>query len=205
MMVDVSLRIKGIDVDSPTAFERISEDFPDFLIQGNGKVVSLTFSANKTDAVADAVQKARKFLHAFPGSSFQSVDRDLVGVSDIAHRVGVSREGARKWVNEETFPAPANHIKSSAMDVWVWAEVAEWLLAERCIDMEEDLLTVAQMSQIENCLHGNPSATDHQWGAIAVSTRPSSSTGRGSSVTRKITPIFTGRRALQDYELVSSL
>ena len=204
MTIDVSLRISGLDLSSSDVFDHLSDEFPEVVFQGGGKVVTATVFVNSSAIVEESVQKARQILYAFPDARFQGVDRDHVSITDIAGRVGISREGVRKWTLDESFPLPADHIESVSMDVWMWSQVVCWLKDNRCIDMDEQLPTVSEMIQIDNCLYGNPGAVDVEWHSVEVTSLPQVS--RAS-----ITPFQTAARlpregmVRQEFEFVSSL
>jgi predicted DNA-binding transcriptional regulator AlpA len=61
---------------------------------------------------------------------YRRLDPELVGISDIAQRIGHSRQNVQQWVNGERngsrpFPAPEGCAGRSL--VWRWADVNEWL------------------------------------------------------------------------------
>ena len=57
------------------------------------------------------------------------LDDDLVAVSDIASRIGVSRQAVQQFVSLDGFPPPWSTVASAR--VWRWAEVNEWLRGNR--------------------------------------------------------------------------
>lgn len=70
------------------------------------------------------------------------LDRDLVSVSDVAHRVGVSREAVRHWVKgsrraNSDFPEPVG-VVGDGIRVWCWSAVNAWL--ELNLDLGDGLM-----------------------------------------------------------------
>ncbi|MFT3716483.1 MAG: hypothetical protein QM774_11195 [Gordonia sp. (in: high G+C Gram-positive bacteria)] len=165
MNVEVGLRVSGVDWDDPEVEQVMVEKFSDTYLAGVDPAV-LNISVEDSAAVAETVQIARKLLCALPGLKIDGVDRDLVNVSDIAHRVGMTREGARKWTQSDTFPTAFSYLGSSSMSVWTWTEVVLWLRTERSLELDDQLPTIEVLTQIENCLMGNPDNTSVQWNAL---------------------------------------
>ncbi|MBN7792444.1 helix-turn-helix transcriptional regulator [Microbacterium esteraromaticum] len=60
------------------------------------------------------------------------VDPDLVDVSEIAERLGVTRESARLWsTGARRKDFPQHYAVVGATRVWFWADVHEWALQNR--------------------------------------------------------------------------
>lgn len=180
MGMDVGIRVSGVDWDAADVEEVMGEQFPNVLLTG-GQPFVLNVTVDEADAASAVVEFVRKLQAALPKVKIHGIDRDLVNVTDIATRAGLTREGARKWTQAENFPAPFGSLTASSMAVWAWTDVAAWLLHERSIDLEECLPTVQLMTQIENCLMKNPDHTTVQWQAAsrapyASSTAPSART-----------------------------
>lgn len=86
----------------------------------------------------------------------------------IASRAGVSREGARKWTKDTSFPTPFATF-GDRQSVWIWSSVSSWLLETRGLDFQESLASEALLAQIDNCLHRNPDATTVEWNQLTPS------------------------------------
>ncbi len=147
----VGVRISGLDFDDEATYQVLGEKFPDMFIAGEQPHV-LMMSVSDADPVSDAIERVRAVQAELPQLRVHGVDRDLVGTTDIAHRAGVSREGARKWTQAEGFPVPFAHIRASSMPVWVWSEVAQWLETVRSVTVDNPLPTLAALSEIESQL-----------------------------------------------------
>lgn len=170
MMVDVGIRISGVDFDAPEVTAVFGDKYPDVFVTGQQPAV-LQLCVPDEHAVSHVVELLRAIQADIPQIHVDGVDRDLVGVTDIAHRAGVSREGARKWTQSPDFPAPFAHVPSASMPIWAWTQVASWLKNERSLDLDEQLPTVEILTQIENCLMRNPDHTSVEWHQVAP-TRP---------------------------------
>lgn len=88
--------------------------------------------------------------------------RDLVSVTAIAHRIGLSREGVCKWTMEADFPAPASVLDPGSMKVWPWSEVVDWVTKSRGVDLEDRVPSTREATQIDNCLTQSPDASTGQ-------------------------------------------
>lgn len=87
----------------------------------------------ETPSFGEALRSAVEQVESVPGLRVARVEPDdLVTLSEIAERLGRSREGVRLLVAGERgpgdFPPPASHLKARTR-LWRWSEVAAW--AER--------------------------------------------------------------------------
>lgn len=77
-----------------------------------------------------AVSSAVRDVESVPGLVVRRIEPDdLVTASEIAERLGRSRESVRLLVAGErgagTFPAPVSHLRTRNR-LWRWSDVAEW-------------------------------------------------------------------------------
>lgn len=168
MAISVTLRVSGIDLDDPIVEHTLATQLPFLLWQGDQTYATATFDVEEQAAVRKTFDIARQLERLAPGVTIGGMDRDLVSTTEIASRVGVSREGARKWTKEAGFPAPYAVIGNRTM-VWTWVSVVEWLRASRAIDMDESLASEQLLTQIDNVLFRNPDATSVQWQELPTS------------------------------------
>lgn len=89
----------------------------------------------KGNSLAEAIASAVRDLEKVKGLRATGVACDnMVTLSDIAARAGVSHEAARLWASGQRgpgkFPAPAL-ITSGGERVWDWEQVASWLAEYR--------------------------------------------------------------------------
>ena len=167
MALSMTLRVTGIDLDDATVGSTLATELPLLLWQGDDRYATATFDVDEHDAVARVVDVARTIEAIAPGAKVLGTDRDLVSTTEIASRVGVSREGALKWTKEACFPAPFAII-GSRTSTWSWAAVTAWLLDSRGIDMDEALPSEPLLTQIDNYLFRNPDATTVQWHELST-------------------------------------
>ncbi|MCI1748858.1 MAG: hypothetical protein LKI24_12700 [Acidipropionibacterium sp.] len=158
MIVDVELRVTGVDLDDEKTGEILGKNFPNTLWEENSGLITVTVFAEQDNLVASVIEQSRQLEAALPGLRILGVYRDLVSVTAIAHRIGLSREGVRKWTTETDFPAPASVLDPGSMKVWPWSEVIDWVKDARDVDLEDRVPSTREATQIDNCLMQNPDA-----------------------------------------------
>lgn len=82
---------------------------------------------------------------AVPSAKLIEVAPDLVGLTDVAEMVGVSRQNMRKLMlaNPGSFPAPVHEGSAS---IWHLADVLAWLQAKGSYSLERNVLEVARVA-----------------------------------------------------------
>ena len=158
MAISMTLRVSGIDLTDATIGNVLATQLPHLLWQGDHTYATATFDVEQRIAVARTLDVARTLEASAPGVRVLGTDRDLVSTTEIATRVGVSREGARKWTKEHDSPPPFAIIGGRSA-VWTWSAVVDWLLDARGIDMDEHLPSDSLLTQIDSCLARTPEAT----------------------------------------------
>jgi len=88
----------------------------------------------KAPSLLQAILSAIRDVHRIPGAAVARVEPDeLVSASEIARRVGRSREGIRLLVEGNRgpggFPAPVSGASNGRTRLWRWCEVSAWLEA----------------------------------------------------------------------------
>jgi len=166
MELQITVQVGGIDLDDPATGDILAEEFPAFFWQGDGKSATVSFMVNADKAPEETLHKVRSLEAAIPGFKALRVDRDLVSTTEIAMRVGVSREAARKWGIEPDFPRPFG--TPGDKNIWQWVEVLNWLDRSRGIELDECQPDEALMAQIDNCLMRNPDATTNAWRTLTL-------------------------------------
>lgn len=163
----------------------------------------MTVYVDAGQSVVDVVIEAvRKLSAKVPGLKPVRVHPDLVTASDIANRVGVSREAVRKWVGgtSKPFPTQFANISSEHQRVWRWVEVVQWLLKAKAIDMDEDLPSLEDIAHIDACLNRVPDVATHEWEALTRGDLPlvefSSVGPRGVAPVINIVPYLRNRSHL---------
>lgn len=130
MRYEFTFVVEGVDPDHDDAVVRLTEHLDAVLARGAG-VNLLIVAAEGSDAIyaaRDAVLAVRSHV---PQVVFHHVDRDLVGISEIASRTGRSRQNVTQWVSgerhEEAGPFPQVEGVVGRARVWLWGEVNVWL------------------------------------------------------------------------------
>jgi predicted DNA-binding transcriptional regulator AlpA len=132
------------DCDPDALVERLGEAGCDDALVGIGQpgrlALEFTREADSADAaVRSALADVRS---AVPSARLIEVAPDLVGLTDVADIVGVSRQNMRKLMlaHPGSFPAPVHEGSAS---IWHLADVLAWLQAKGSYSLATDVLEVA--------------------------------------------------------------
>ena len=135
------------DRDPGALVERLGEAGCDDALVGIGQPgrLALEFTreaADADDAVRSALADVRR---AAPSAKLIEVAPDLVGLTDVADIVGVSRQNMRKLMlaHPGSFPAPVHEGSAS---IWHLADVLAWLQAKGSYALAKDVLEVARVA-----------------------------------------------------------
>lgn len=116
----------GVDVDA--LIELLGEAGCDDAVVGSGQPgrLALAFSREgKTarESVHSALENVRQVL---PEARLIEASPDLVGLTDVATLVGVSRQNMRKLMltHHRTFPAP---VHDGSLSLWHLADILAWM------------------------------------------------------------------------------
>ncbi len=133
------------DLDSQALVERLGEAGCDDALVGIGQPgrLALEFTreaANADEAVRSALAEVRQ---AVPSARLIEVAPDLVGLTDVADIVGVSRQNMRKLMlaHPGSFPAPMHEGSAS---IWHLADVLGWMQAKGGYALAREVLDVAR-------------------------------------------------------------
>ncbi|GAA3032308.1 hypothetical protein GCM10020000_06620 [Streptomyces olivoverticillatus] len=91
----------------------------------------LGISSHGDNAVEAALSVACIARDLVPGLRLLRLDRDLVGVQEIAERTDRSRQNVHQWAtgsrlaDKEPFPRPEGTVGRA--HAWLWSEVNDWL------------------------------------------------------------------------------
>ena len=96
-------------------------------------------AASAQDAVSSALADVRA---AVPGAELIEVSPDLVGLTDVADLLGMSRQNMRKLLlsHPHTFPVPVHEGSAS---IWHLADILAWLQARGSQKVSRELLELA--------------------------------------------------------------
>lgn len=135
------------DRDPDALVERLGGAGCDDALVGIGQPgrLALEFTreaADAEEAVRSALADVRR---AAPSARLIEVAPDLVGLTDVAEIVGVSRQNMRKLMlaHPGSFPAPVHEGSAS---IWHLADVLAWLQAKGSYSLAQAMLEVAQVA-----------------------------------------------------------
>lgn len=137
-------QLTGDDGDSQVLVERLGEAGCDDALVGSGQPGRLALEFTREADSADAAVRSAlaDVCCAVPSARLIEVAPDLVGLSDVAEIVGVSRQNLRKLMlaHPGSFPAPVHEGSTS---IWHLADVLTWLQT-RGYSLADEVLAVAQ-------------------------------------------------------------
>lgn len=161
----------GDDCDLDDLVERLGEAGCDDALVGIGQPgrLALEFTREAADADAAVRSALAAVRRAAPAARLIEVAPDLVGLTDVAHIVGVSRQNMRKLMLAHTgsFPAPMHEGSAS---IWHLADVLVWLHARGGYTLAQGVLEVAQVAlQVNIAKEGRrlPASTSRELEALA--------------------------------------
>ena len=107
--------------------------------------LALEFSreaGSAAEAVHSALVDVKK---AIPSARLIEASPDLVGLTDVADVVGVSRQAMRKLMltHRATFPVPVHEGSAS---IWHLAEVLDWLMTRGGYQIDVGVLDIAKVA-----------------------------------------------------------
>lgn len=130
------------DVDD--LVERLGAQGCDDALVGTGLPGRLALEFTREADSADAAVRSAlaDVQRAVPDATLIEVSPDLVGLSDVAALVGVSRQNMRKLMlaHPGTFPAPVHEGSTS---IWHLADVLGWLQAKGGYALTAGLVDIA--------------------------------------------------------------
>jgi predicted DNA-binding transcriptional regulator AlpA len=123
------LVVDGVSIEDDEAVAILTDAF-DGVLSWNRGLYRLAVSGTGRDSYEAASRLVSRLTAALPGLKIVRLDPELVGIADVAQRIGHSRQNVQQWVNGERngsrpFPAPEGCAGRSL--VWRWADVNEWL------------------------------------------------------------------------------
>lgn len=142
--------LDGMGPDDHDAVQSLTEEL-DALVSGSYGVHRLTVAAEGANAVTAAETVVAKVAEIVPEMRLLRLDRDLVGVSDIAERTDRTRQNVTQWIRgqrREGVPFPVPEAVVGRSQVWLWSEVNEWLRGIG-LDDGEQRPTRTEMTEID--------------------------------------------------------
>ena len=134
------------DSDLEAIVERLGASGCDDALVGIGQPgrLALEFS-READSAEEAVCTALADVKsAVPFARLVEASPDLVGLTDVADIIGVSRQAMRKLMvaNRATFPMPVHEGSAS---IWHLSEVLDWLKARGSHQIDSGIVEIAQV------------------------------------------------------------
>jgi hypothetical protein len=152
----LSYQLSGDDADPDALVERLGEAGCDDALIGIGQPgrIALEFTREADNAFAALTSALADVKKAAPTAKLIEAGPDLVGLTDIADVVGVTRQNMRKLAvtNFSTFPAPV-HEGSSAL--WHLVDVLHWMLPRGGYNVDPSTVEVATTAKQLNLARQN--------------------------------------------------
>lgn len=162
-----------LPADAPRAgalLEHLYDAGCDDAVVGVGRPgrMALEFSREAADAEAAVVSAMEDVRRAVPSARLIEMAPDLVGLSDVAELVGVSRQAIRKWmlVHADAFPAPVHEGSAS---IWHLADLLAWLRARGTHRVDERVDQVALVAMHVNAVKEGvrlPDGVAARWASV---------------------------------------
>lgn len=137
--------------DPDALVERLGEAGCDDALVGIGQPgrLALEFTREAADADAAVHSALADVRRAVPSARLIEVAPDLVGLTDVAEIIGVSRQNMRKLMlaHPGSFPAPVHEGSAS---IWHLADVLTWLQVKGGYALTGDMLEVARVAMQVN-------------------------------------------------------
>jgi len=135
------------DRTSDELVERLGAAGCDDALVGIGQPgrLALEFTRNAPDAIKAVLSALSDVRRAVPSARLIEVAPDLVGLTDVAEIVGVSRQNMRKLMlaHPSSFPTPVHEGSAS---IWHLADVLTWLQSKGGYSLTRNVLDVAQVA-----------------------------------------------------------
>ena len=100
------LIVDGVSTEDDEAVAILTDAF-DGVLSWNRGLYRLAVSGTGRDSYEAASRLVSRLTGALPGLKIVRLDPELVGISDIAQRIGHSRQNVQQWVNGERNGEPA--------------------------------------------------------------------------------------------------
>src|SRR5580700_3182831 len=127
----IVLAVQNVDLSRDETLATLAEHLDDIGWESVDGQVTATLYTDELDVVGAALDVVHCIEKHLPDATIARVDDQLVAVSDIADRLGISNEGVRLWTTGQRrktgppFPHPRGQVSQgrTMMKVWAWADV----------------------------------------------------------------------------------
>lgn len=139
------------DADPEDYVERLGDCGCDDAIVGVGQKGRIALSFNRTaDSAEEAILSAIADVRcAIQGAEVLEVSPDLVGITDVAELLCVSRQNVRKLLLTCKSPGPAP-VHEGRPTIWHLAKLLRWLEQEKDYRIDRELMTLAEATMQVN-------------------------------------------------------
>lgn len=205
----------GLDIDDDAQIDALTDAGVMTAEPMDAGLVRMSAVVEHANAVDAALEFIESVVTAVPSATAIRAERDLVSVTDIAHRVGLTREAVRHWSSGKRrsgeFPAPVG--SPSGSKIWEWSSVHSWLRTNLGIWDELELPAHADFSKLDHLLQQRaqerPAANlrvpaRSQWIMVEL-TAASSAVVAKAGRTRSMTTFRRSERKMvtEDFQLVA--
>ena len=158
---NLSFRLPNDEVAIDLHVERLGEEGCDDALVGLGQPgrIALEFTREAESALAAFLSALADVKRAIPRATLIEAGPDLVGLTDIADLVGVSRQNMRKLAitNYVNVPTPVHEGSST---IWHLADVLKWLHSRGTYRIDVGILETAssakQLNLARQVRHADP-------------------------------------------------
>ena len=118
----------------------VSGELPEAVLCEAGEVTTVRATVRAPGPAAAVAGLVERVTKAVPAAVPLRVDQDLVSVSDIAQRVGRTRESVRLLVEAKRGPGASRPVGvvGDGIKVWPWSVVLEWFDKVLGVDLGEN-------------------------------------------------------------------
>ncbi len=139
------------DENVDVLLERLAEAGCDDAVIGIGQPGRLALAfARESRSAREAIESALNDVRtAVPSARLIEATPDLVGLTDVAEMIGVSRQNMRKLMlsHMHSFPAP---IHEGSVSLWHLADVLAWLHARGTYSIGQEIMELARVAMSVN-------------------------------------------------------
>jgi hypothetical protein len=141
----LKFKLPDSNTDSEIYIDQLYESGCDDALIGIGKkgYLALDFireSSSAYEAMSSAIKDVRKVI---PQANIVEASPDFVGVTDLAHLLGCTRQNVQKLISKDNSQCPPA-VYGGAQSIWHLAELLTWLVEDKNFSINESLLEVAR-------------------------------------------------------------
>lgn len=145
------------DEDPDQHLDALFEAGCDDAMVGFGKKgrIALDFIREAESALAAIISAIQDVQTAIPDAKVERASPDLLNITELAFEFGLGKENMRKYARGQSAqktPFPSPSVEGNKSTYWRASEVAQWLIEQGVIDIDEHIvetLIVIQMLNLE--------------------------------------------------------